>query len=176
MLIHLRPQSYLVECAIQADLVLGPLDEHEVAVTRATDAFVADRFAGNLHWPERRGFEGGRVRATLTLQSMRRVGKSTGHTLGTARLGGRGGLRADDGGDRSRRVFSAVSAMGSAVSAMGSVEVRSHRLVGGPGKTWFAVAALVARVWLEGLHAPRLGDHGDATWCIDIGGCPYTTV
>jgi len=85
VLIHLRPQSYLVECAIQADLVLGPLDEHEVAVTRATDAFVADRFAGNLHWPERRGFEGGRVRATLTLQSMRRVGKSTGHTLGAAR-------------------------------------------------------------------------------------------
>ena len=88
VLIHLRPQSYLVERVIQPDLVLGPLDEHNVAVTRATDALVAYGFAWNLHWPERRGFEGGRVRATLTLQSMRRVGKSTGHTLGAARLSG----------------------------------------------------------------------------------------
>jgi len=101
VLIHLRPESYLVERAIQADLVLGPLDEHDVAVTRATDAFVADRFAGNLHWPERRGFEGGRVRGTLTLQSMRRVGKTTGHTLGTA--GGTGWSEGTGKGLVSRR-------------------------------------------------------------------------
>ena len=62
VLIHLRPQSYLVERVIQPDLVLGPLDEHNVAVTRATDALVAYGFAWNLHWPERRGVEGGRVR------------------------------------------------------------------------------------------------------------------
>jgi hypothetical protein len=32
-------------------VLLAPLDEHDVAITRATDALVAYGFAGNLHWP-----------------------------------------------------------------------------------------------------------------------------
>jgi len=149
--------------------VLGPLDEHEVAVTRATDAFVADRFAGNLHWPERRGFEGGRVRATLTLQSMRRVGKSTGHTLGIARLSGRGGLRADGGSDRSRRVISAERD-GLSGGPEPSAGRRAQERLG-----WLSRLSS-QESGSRGCMRPRLGDHGDATRCIHIGGCPYTTV
>jgi hypothetical protein len=49
VLVHLGPQAYLVERAVEAYLVLGPLDEHQVAVTRATDALVAYGFSRNLH-------------------------------------------------------------------------------------------------------------------------------
>jgi hypothetical protein len=61
VLIQLRPEPNLVERAVESHLVLGPLDEHQVAVARATDAFVAYGLAGNLHRPARRGFEGDRV-------------------------------------------------------------------------------------------------------------------
>ena len=84
VLVHLRPQPHLVERAVEPHLVLGPLDEHDVAITWPTDAFVAYGFAGDLHWPDAAGFEGDRVsgRGTLTLQSMRLVGKSAGHASG----------------------------------------------------------------------------------------------
>src|SRR6476646_11737466 len=49
VLVHLRPQPHLVERAVEAHLVLGPLDEHDVAVTRAADALVANGFARDLH-------------------------------------------------------------------------------------------------------------------------------
>ena len=51
VLVHLRPQPHLVERAVEPYVLLGPLDEHDVAITRATDALVAYGFAGNLHWP-----------------------------------------------------------------------------------------------------------------------------
>ena len=51
VLVHLRPQPYLVERAVETHLVLGSLDEHDIAVTRATDALVAYGFSRNLHWP-----------------------------------------------------------------------------------------------------------------------------
>ena len=82
VLIHLRPQPDLVERTVEAHLMLGPLDEHDIAVTRATDAFVAYGFSRNLQWQSAAKFEGGRVTGTLTLQSMRRAGKTVGHSPG----------------------------------------------------------------------------------------------
>jgi hypothetical protein len=54
VLVHLGPQAYLVQRTVEVYLVHGPLDEHQIAIARPTDAFVAYGFSGDLHWPERR--------------------------------------------------------------------------------------------------------------------------
>ena len=46
--IHLRPKPHLIQRAVQLHVVLGALDQHDVAVSRTADALVANRFARNL--------------------------------------------------------------------------------------------------------------------------------
>ena len=44
-----------VQVGIREAALSPVLLDDEVAIARPTNAFVADRLAGNLHWPERRG-------------------------------------------------------------------------------------------------------------------------
>jgi hypothetical protein len=49
VLVHLRPEADLVERTIEADVTLASLDQDDVAIAWAADAFVAKGFARNLH-------------------------------------------------------------------------------------------------------------------------------
>jgi len=49
VLVHLGPEADFVECAVQVDVRFRALDEHEVAVARAADAFVANGLSGDFH-------------------------------------------------------------------------------------------------------------------------------
>jgi len=49
VLVHLCPESDLVERAVEVHVRLGALDEHEVAVAWTADAFVAKGLAGDFH-------------------------------------------------------------------------------------------------------------------------------
>ena len=49
VLIHLGPEPNFIECAVESHLGLRPLDENEVAIARAADAFVPKGFAWDLH-------------------------------------------------------------------------------------------------------------------------------
>jgi hypothetical protein len=49
VLIHLRPEAHLIEGAVELDPELGALNEDEVAVAGAADAFVANGFARDSH-------------------------------------------------------------------------------------------------------------------------------
>ena len=130
MLIHLRPQPDLVKRTVEAHLMLGPLDEHDIAVTRATDAFVAYGFSRNLQWQSAAKFEGGRVTGTLTLQSMRRAGKTVGHSPGVPAqtLSGDATFeRAQPGSPEPRAV--ALGAVSSAAQAVPELSVEAIDLV-----------------------------------------------
>ena len=48
-LVQLRPQTHLVQGAIEPHFVFRALNEDEVAVARPADALVANGFAGDLH-------------------------------------------------------------------------------------------------------------------------------
>ena len=61
-LVHLRPEADEIERAFELNLGLRALDEHEVAVTRAADALVADCLARDLHVGRCGAFGGTRVR------------------------------------------------------------------------------------------------------------------
>jgi hypothetical protein len=49
VLVHLRPEAHFVECAFQAHLRFGALDEDEVSVAWTADAFVANGLARDFH-------------------------------------------------------------------------------------------------------------------------------
>ena len=49
MLIHLGPKADQVKRAVQPHLVFGALNEHDVAIARAADTFIADGLARDLH-------------------------------------------------------------------------------------------------------------------------------
>ena len=51
--VHLRPEANLVQRAVELDVVLRALDEHNVAVPRAANALVANGFPGDLHVREK---------------------------------------------------------------------------------------------------------------------------
>ena len=49
VLVHLCPEAYIVECAVELYVRLQALDEDDVAVARTADAFVAKGLARDFH-------------------------------------------------------------------------------------------------------------------------------
>jgi hypothetical protein len=50
MLVHFRPEAHFVERAIKAYMLLGTLNEDDVAVPWAADALVTQSFTRDLHY------------------------------------------------------------------------------------------------------------------------------